>query len=53
MKLIFERGYEGQALSLMPKCDVPEYTLAHQLRRDSSQQWQMVCSLVTRFHHLR
>ena len=27
MKLIFERGCEGQALCLMPKCDVPEYTL--------------------------
>ena len=23
MKLIFERGEEGQGLSLMPKCDVP------------------------------
>ena len=27
MKLIFELGAEGRGLSLMPKCDVPEYTL--------------------------
>ena len=27
MKLIFERGNEGQALCLMPACDVPEVTL--------------------------
>lgn len=28
MKLIFERGSEGQGLSLMPTCDVPEVTLS-------------------------
>lgn len=28
MKLIFERGSEGQSLSLMPACDVPEVTLS-------------------------
>ena len=27
MKLIFELGTEGRGLSLMPACDVPEYTL--------------------------
>ncbi len=27
MKLIFELGAEGRGLSLMPKCDVPEYVL--------------------------
>ncbi len=27
MKLIFERGFEGQALCLMPACDVPECTV--------------------------
>lgn len=26
MKLIFELGTEGRGLSLMPACDVPEYT---------------------------
>ncbi|MBQ7796932.1 MAG: aminomethyl-transferring glycine dehydrogenase subunit GcvPB [Lachnospiraceae bacterium] len=28
MKLIFERGKEGQACTLMPACDVPQVTLA-------------------------
>ena len=27
MKLIFELGTEDRGLSLMPACDVPEYTL--------------------------
>ena len=27
MKLIFERGKEGQACTLMPSCDVPQVTL--------------------------
>ena len=28
MKLIFELGIEGRSLSLMPQCDVPEFTLS-------------------------
>lgn len=27
MKLIFERGSEGQRCTILPKCDVPEFTL--------------------------
>ncbi|MGI6178309.1 MAG: aminomethyl-transferring glycine dehydrogenase subunit GcvPB, partial [Eubacterium sp.] len=33
MKLIFEIGKEGRALSLLPKCDVPEYSLPAEMTR--------------------
>ena len=33
MKLIFERGEEGQGLSLMPKCDVPVTKVCEGVKR--------------------
>ncbi len=33
MKLIFERGYKEQHLSLMPSCDVPEFSLKEKRER--------------------
>ena len=30
MKLIFEQGAAGHHMSLLPQCDVPEYTLANE-----------------------
>lgn len=38
MKLIFELGSEGRSLSILPECDVPEYSLPDEMTRSEAPE---------------